>query len=367
MDGDNGHAYMTGFAQAAEVLLAAAKQQHFVVPETGEMQAVYMDALIYPICFCMRHHIELFLKRQLETVSRLRSKSVEVPQIHELGELLDALRIACNADRRLPAKLKALEATITEFNKMDPTGQVFRYSKSNEGTPHLENVSHINLQVLGAAVSSFNNAADDFDSEMEVIDYEYRQNTFTSKLSRSDLVEAAKSLPARKTWADPQGSFDEVKAGLRKKFGLSANDFSTAVKMIEEHHYMSSLIGKTLALPYVELSDIDVFASDLKSPAELAKALSMEKWCAWQAVYELSMPGVYSEYFDLYLSLLLNPETEQFAYPPDVVRYARTRPVRMLMGLKKLGQAELVERFEQVMSAAILEDERRRSDSDLSE
>ena len=60
---DDDYGYVVGFAQAALALIAVAKQQYFVDPDTNEQVVAYQDALIYPICFTARHHIELFLKR----------------------------------------------------------------------------------------------------------------------------------------------------------------------------------------------------------------------------------------------------------------------------------------------------------------
>ncbi|MFP3586390.1 hypothetical protein SCB29_22395 [Paraburkholderia sp. SIMBA_055] len=359
--GDNSYGYMTGFAQATEVLLEAAKKQYYEVAGTDEMRGVYMDALIYPICFCMRHHIELFLKRQLLKVSRLRNPSIDVPAIHELGDLLDALKEACETeDRRLSPKLAALESTITAFDRMDPNGQTFRYSTSNDGTPHLADVSHINLAVLGEAVTHFNAAADDFDHYVEAIAQEYWQGTFTKKLSRVDLYELAEALPAQDTWGEPTGRFLEVKKEFSQKFELSGKEFSTAVDAIKAHRYFGSLIGVSLPLPHVDASDIDLFATGLPS-AELAGRLPREKWSAWHAIYEVGAQGMYSEYFDFLLARLLDEESETRSYPSDVLRFARQSPLKVLHGLKRLGQKDLVQHFEQVMAQAIQDEEKRRA------
>lgn len=89
--------YITGFAQAALVLIAAAKVQSFKDPTTGDEIAVYQDALIYPICFNARHHIELFLKRQIRRVAALRDAEVDESVLggHELGKLLEELNALC--------------------------------------------------------------------------------------------------------------------------------------------------------------------------------------------------------------------------------------------------------------------------------
>lgn len=358
---DNSYGYMAGFAQATEVLLAAAKTQYFEDTETGETKGVFMDALIYPICFCMRHHIELFLKRQLSKISRFRNPSREVPPIHELGELLTSLKEVCEEqDRRLPSKLALLETTIAEFDRIDPTGQTFRYSTATNGTHHLEDLNHINLGVLGEKVKRFNAAADEFDTEVEVIEAEYRQMTFTKKLSRADLYELAAALPPKKTWADPSGCFDQVKTEFTGKYCLSANDFSTAVDAIKGHRYFSSLIGVPLPLPHIEVQDINFFANDVHAH-QSASELTQEKWAAWHAIYEVGAPHVYCEYFDFFLTLLLDEESEVCAYPPDVVRLARTSPSRFLRGLKKAGQIELSNQFEQIMAKAIKTEEARKA------
>ncbi|WCM19920.1 hypothetical protein NDK50_00070 [Paraburkholderia bryophila] len=126
---------------------------------------------------------------------------------------------------------------------------------------------------------------------------------------------------------------------------------------------MSSLIGVTLPLPYIAASDLDLFATNLQSD-ELAGKLTNEKWSAWHAVYEVGGAAVYSEYFDFLLAKLLDEDSESRSYPSDVLRFARRSPLKMVLGLKRLGQKALAQHFEQVMTQAIQEEEKRRASRD---
>ncbi|MBP4047461.1 hypothetical protein [Chromobacterium violaceum] len=63
--GDNGFAddrtYADGFATAVEKLVGAAIRREVLV-----------DTVIYPICFCARHYIELFLKYNVRKISNIK-------------------------------------------------------------------------------------------------------------------------------------------------------------------------------------------------------------------------------------------------------------------------------------------------------
>lgn len=187
---DDDHGYVTGFAQAALALIATAKQQGYVDSDSNEHVAVYVDALIYPIGYCARHHIELFLKRQIARVSSLRNTlPIVLDSTHVLGDLLDRLKELCaTADRRLPALLAPLETAIAEFARIDKTGEAFRYRKSKGDETHLAEIGIINLQALGQGFARMVAAGEEFERVADAITYEYGQGTYTDKLSDGNFA-----------------------------------------------------------------------------------------------------------------------------------------------------------------------------------
>ena len=339
---DDDHGYVTGFGQAALALIAAAKQQAYLDPDTNQQVDVYMDALIYPIGFCARHHIELFLKRQIARVSSLRgTPPITMDSTHELYDLLAQLEQLCvSADRRLPELLVPLKAAIAEFAGVDPTGQVFRYRKSKDDETHLADVGRINLQALGKGFAHLLAAGQEFELVADALSYEYGQGTYTDKLSREDLRSLAKALPPRDSWKEST-TFDDIRKDQMKTYGLSGNDFTRAVKVIEGHHELAATIGA-----HRPLADVD--------PETLERLISMEfneafllgvgdrTWKALDAIYELGHADVFSELYAHRMKTSYDPSAERMALPWDVARYLVRSPDRIRRGLTKLGQPLLI-------------------------
>ncbi|WP_275760272.1 hypothetical protein [Ralstonia pseudosolanacearum] len=343
--GDDGYGYVLGFAQAVEALVAAAKQQFYTDPDSGEAVTVYMDTLIYPIGFCARHHIELFLKRQISRISVMRGgQPKDTAGTHDLDELLNKLRHLCQTvDRRLPEYIQPLEASITEFSAMDPTGQTFRYQRGSEDEKHLQGVGRINLETFGAGFKRLSEADEAFENAVEAIADEYAQGVFTKKLSRSEIKEIALALPSRASWKNSP-EFTEAKERFKQKYGLSNNDFSSAVDLILSNYEFSSLIDCERELEHVKP---EYFAAlqGASANSALTSTISREGWAALAAISEVGTTLGYSEYYDRYRSWLLSDECDQGIWPNDIIREVNHRPERFRSGLKKLGQTKLLESF----------------------
>jgi HEPN domain-containing protein len=92
------------FAEAANRLLESAKMQR----ESWEAA--------YPILFCYRHALELYLKALLPNAKHG----------HQLGELAQTLKT--HLDRRYPEnQVTWMLSRIAEFDRLDPKSTVFRY------------------------------------------------------------------------------------------------------------------------------------------------------------------------------------------------------------------------------------------------
>ena len=154
--------YARGYIKAADALVDVALSKP--VP----------DQYFYPICFNYRHACELTLKELIRETERLiglmaaagepkgdprdvNETSAELAKTHSLEELLNWLeqRLAHLSEERLPTEVR--EAIIAVHN-VDPSGQVFRYSRARNGERHevFQDTTHIDLvwvrERLGKAI-----------------------------------------------------------------------------------------------------------------------------------------------------------------------------------------------------------------------
>jgi len=151
--GENGdpqiYEYACGCASAANLLLGQ-------VIENEEV-SLYTDIYIYiyPICFNMRHAIQLFLKAAVVSLAQLakcRSSVIPVFDLagsHDLGNIWTYVKkYALNFDQRYRKLLGELDQYIVDVAEIDATGQVFKYPFDLHNKKHLTSVSVINVVVL---------------------------------------------------------------------------------------------------------------------------------------------------------------------------------------------------------------------------
>ncbi|MGL6525013.1 hypothetical protein ACSZNV_08290 [Aeromonas hydrophila] len=159
--GDNSYGYKWGFEQAVYILSSAAIQGEFHDPTVNQEESqeyACLDAIIYPVCFCARHFIELFIKHHTKKVmSLIKDKSEKLKPIensvhnsrvhgHNLIHLFDNLKTLSNAlDSRLSNALDPICEFINEFSKIDPTGEVFRYHINQDDELHLSDIPRISI------------------------------------------------------------------------------------------------------------------------------------------------------------------------------------------------------------------------------
>lgn len=341
---DKNHAYMTGFDQAVEVLLSAAMNESFVDPETGDAKAVYIDALVYPICFCARHFIELFLKRQIAQISTLRGGPYEdAAGTHDLADLWERLRRLVPLDRRLAPVADKLDEVITDFAVIDASGETFRYAYDLEKNPHLNDKSHINIGLLSTRLTDLREHAENFELLVEFLRDEYRQLTYTSKLSREDIEKIARLLPSYNTWKS--GTIKTVKSELLQHFNISNNDFARAVCIIKRHREFSSHIDVEIPLAEVTTDLVETLkcVQNEKTGYQLVTEV---QWAALAAISEIGRLDVYSESYDALITLHLQEDYEGRITPSDVMREILGKHNRFRTGLRKLGQSTLLSKFD---------------------
>ncbi len=148
--------YVAGFRRAADMIVTTA--------ESDDRNA---DDLFFPVACLYRHHLELMLKELVRLGTRLGAISgcESILGRHNLRELWNKVKqlIEETGLHSSNGELKAVEHTLLEFERLDPTGQAFRYALDKNGRPHLQNAPAVvdlnNLKSAVDAASLFLDAA----------------------------------------------------------------------------------------------------------------------------------------------------------------------------------------------------------------
>lgn len=236
--------YSKGFSTAANMLLDQ-------VIEDGGIH-LYVDELIYPICFNMRHSVELRLKGAIDELFEIAkikglAFTFDSAASHDIGNIWGAFKSESESlDSRYVSLNAEINQVILDISSIDSTGQTFRYPVSNESQKHLTEVSIINIIVLKEKFAELERSLDLLHRLNLWLCEEYLQGTFTSKLSRPMLYHLATHLPPKIEWGDER--FSETKSHIREEFNLSSNDLSKAIHKITGHYCLASLIGVTIPL-----------------------------------------------------------------------------------------------------------------------
>jgi hypothetical protein len=238
--------YAAGFASAANALLGA------VI--AGQGSGLPVDTLIYPVCFNMRHAVELFLKAastDLMTLADIRQSQpakFNFAGSHNLSRIWEFVKHqALATDVRFEPIISELDGYVTDIANVDATGQVFRYPFDTESRKHLTEVAIINVYILRQRFNAAERLLHTLRRTNESLLEEYAWGTFTRNLSRRRLFQLATELPPRAAWGE--ASFDDTKSVLKAKYGLSGREFSKALRMIQQRHEMGALIGVQVDVP----------------------------------------------------------------------------------------------------------------------
>lgn len=264
--GDNGAPgaidYAKGFASAANALLdSAIADQGINLP---------VDILVYPVCFTMRHAIELFLKKftvDLAEIRTLRGDALPAfDQVasHDLGLIWAYVKTHASAtDERLVDHVKGLDEYITDVADTDATGQVFRYPCDVENKKHLTSIGIINFVALKRRFNQIQPLLEELNRTVVDLVEEYRWGTFTRSLSRLQLRKLAVDLPAMSSWSE--ACFDQVRDDLKAKYKVSSGELSRAIRLIQQRHEMAACIGAPVPIPGLSVAALERF---------------FNKWCA---------------------------------------------------------------------------------------
>jgi len=253
--------YAAGFSTAANVLIDQ------VI--SGRGLELSVDELIYPVCFNMRHSVELRLKGAIEELTNIASKKGQTLRFdltgsHDIGDIWRFFKHQSEMlDERYIKLNIQINSTICDIAEVDATGQVFRYPLGNQNDKHLTDVSAINFFRLKEKFIELESCLDGLHELNIWLREEYSQDTFTVSFSRPMLYKLARELPPRHSWGSEE--FATAKTSAMAKYGVSNRELSRAIEKIKTHYFLASLIGEPLPIKGVERDQIILFF-DLWAP-----------------------------------------------------------------------------------------------------
>lgn len=252
--GDNGspsyREYADGFADAAIILIEKS------------LTTLNIDEQIYPICFNMRHSVELRLKHQIAQLKLIRDEisldDFDSAGSHDIGNIWTYFKAKSEkVDKRFKPVIDAIDGYINDIAGIDPTGQTFRYPLSNGSVKHLVDVSIINVVRLRDRFLVLRERLEELHYLSDALIREYQQGTYTQRLSRVDVAEIAKKLPVFSEWRDD--SFKGIKEEIKKDYGIGSKELCEAIDLIKNHYEFSSNIGLKVELQSCDYDDLNVF------------------------------------------------------------------------------------------------------------
>lgn len=145
------------------------------------------DLLIYPICFNLRHGLELYMKHLIVLGVRfLGANSEAFKTTHKLTDNWDKWEqiVARLPDDAIePSTLLVVQEAIDNFAAIDSTGQAFRYPEDVAKSVHLIGVSVINIETLYEKMKNIHDILETWDSALIGLLEHTEKSTHSVKLS----------------------------------------------------------------------------------------------------------------------------------------------------------------------------------------
>lgn len=245
--------YSQGFSTAANVLIDQVL--------AGEGIKLSVDTLIYPVCFNMRHSVELRLKgaiQELIEIAEIKALKIsfDLTGSHDIGNIWSFFKEQSEKiDHRYTFINNLIHSTIHDIASIDATGQTFRYPTNTESQKHLTEVSCINFLTLKFKFNLLETNLDKLHQLNRWLQQEYSQRTFTRNLSRQMIYSLAMELPRTSEWN--RSEFNIIKTHLKSKYSISSNELGKAIDLIKSHYSLSPLIER--ARPLLGITKAQLF------------------------------------------------------------------------------------------------------------
>lgn len=229
--------YASGFSAAANVLLEKV---------VNSDRCIAVDEVIYPICFNMRHSVELRIKNAYKIVEEIGViKNIPTPNYrmnHDIGSLwVGFKKYAISIDDCYIDLIVKMDQTIADIADVDPSGETFRYPVDRHESKHLTNIGVINCHVLYHKFRELEYNFDAFGWLNKGILEEYKLRCFTAKSTRRSISEISNSIGVLRE----AGLVDEsvLKIKVCESHNISGNEYSRVVVLIKENYQFSAAAG----------------------------------------------------------------------------------------------------------------------------
>ena len=353
--GNNGwrgmFAYIDGYQSATLAMLESVLSQHIPDIDYNRPEHAFlwnMDTAIYPILFTARHFIEIYIKQKIHTINYFKVKediNEKLVKTHDIERLWALFVDIVNQtkDSRLNDYVEKIAPYIQDFNRIDPTGETFRYPYSSEGTMHLENMGVIGLRNFYNKFNELSKICEVFTFQMDYLVDEYKVETFTKSLSRANIEYIARRLPIFEEWAQP--SFSDLKKDLKAELSIGSKELSEAIAIIKNHIEFKRYIYPNIYELQIDKSKLSMVSSGNLSEKDI-DAFTEEEIASLRTLVELGTPimdGIYfsEDYENLFNLYLQESRLDEYEKKSNY-EYSVRNINRLKEGLNKMNYSDIV-------------------------
>lgn len=291
------------------------------------------DAMVYPILYCIRHCIELFLKSSYQSIQYINclkcnhdsynklkklwkislktsrqqedcewliknsDEEVDATRLekaqsryetlknrfdrisecinscskecfqtmqdgkftHDLNELIQDITEIYQVDSRISELFDNVLPLLDYYKDIDPQGDAFRYWSDKDGNPHFKskNIGIVKLDIVAVQFQEISEQFSQIEYLLWYLKKEYNTGTFTKDLSREQIEEIAKVLPAPNEFNE---RIKEVKEQVKKRYNIGSNKFKDVLKIIRRHREFISYMGSEIKFSHLSDNAMRIFA-----------------------------------------------------------------------------------------------------------
>lgn len=304
--GNNGwrgmFSHIDGYQSATLVMLESILSQYIPDIDDNRPEHAFLwnnDTSVYPILFTARHFIEIYIKQKIDSINYLKVKEnideklVKTHNIEKLWSIFVDI-VERTHDSRLAIYIEKIAPYIQDFNRIDPTGETFRYPYSSKGAIHLEGTGVIGLFNFYNRFIELSEICKVFTYEMDSLVDEYKAKTFTKRLSRKDIEGIAQELPIFEEWTNP--SFSNIKAGLKAKLSIGSKELSEAINIIQNHIEFKRYIYPNIYELQIDENKLSMILSG-NGNEDAADTFTDEEVASLRTLVELGTSVMNGQYF----------------------------------------------------------------------
>ncbi|ELZ5236962.1 transcriptional regulator [Vibrio parahaemolyticus] len=298
--------YAIGFSSAAIELIEVAL--------TSQKLENCVDYLVYPICFNMRHAVELQLKKVWKDLSilaeyrkarltdhrndkikaspSLRGKIKPFPDLdeastHDLFIIWNLIEeYAPLIDARFVKFIDLLTPFINDLAEMDSTGQTFRYPASNESQVHLDDTPIINIEILKVRFTNLVEVLKFLEEVSQEMLYEYSWSDITNNLSHFDIIQA--TYHAATFLDDDVPYYKAAKASVLKEFNISGNEYSQFIRISAKDKTINHLLNIDNQPEHLDMRSLVTFFDILDKVYPMADYVEKYTSSSSSSIFDIS-------------------------------------------------------------------------------